>query len=243
MTAQTKHNGSLSDSTPSARIISVANQKGGVGKTTITALLANILGGTYQKRVLVIDADLQATIAMTRVADFEKKEENFIFPYEIINVEETDTLNEIVQEHRGLVDFIFIDAPRFTNKDEIIKDAINIFAPCDSILIPTQSSSFSTDSMLQFLPVIKEIEKQRADFDLDFYFYAFLNQSRSTNNDKEVLELMKQNAEVPFFETPLSLLEIFVIKDTYTSIFDKKGGREKFESFFKEFVEKFNIEL
>lgn len=238
MTTQTKNNGS-----PSARIISVANQKGGVGKTTITALLANILGSTYQKDVLVIDADLQATIAMTRVSDYEKKEESFVFPYEIISVEKTDTVNEIIQEQRGLVDFIFIDAPRFTNKDEIIRDAINIFAPCDSILIPTQSSNFSTDSMFQFLPVIREIEKQRADLDLDFYFYAFLNQSRPTNNNKEVLELMKQNAEVPFFVTPLALLEIFVIKDTFTTIFDKKGGKEKFEPFFKEFVEKFNIEL
>ena len=66
-----------------------------------------------------------------------------------------------VDEVTESIDFIFIDAPRLTNKDDIIKDAINIFAPCDSILIPTQSSSFSTDSMFQFLPVIKEIEKQR----------------------------------------------------------------------------------
>ena len=83
--------------------------------------------------------------------DFDKKKDDFIFPYEIISVDETAAIIEIVNDQIGKSgtpqrDFIFIDAPRLTNKNDLISEAINIFAPCDGILIPTQSSDFSIDS-------------------------------------------------------------------------------------------------
>ena len=62
------------------KIISVSTQKGGAGKTTITALLANSLSIDYQKKVLVIDVDEQGTLS-----DIRSEDEDFTdnFPYEI----------------------------------------------------------------------------------------------------------------------------------------------------------------
>ena len=41
------------------KIISVVNNKGGVGKTTITANLAHALGHAREKKVLIVDVDSQ----------------------------------------------------------------------------------------------------------------------------------------------------------------------------------------
>jgi len=48
---------------PAVHIVSVCNNKGGVGKSTITVGLAEFLAGNRDKRVLVIDMDYQASSA------------------------------------------------------------------------------------------------------------------------------------------------------------------------------------
>lgn len=45
------------------KIISVMNMKGGVGKTTLTANLAGALAAYHQKKVLIVDVDMQANLS------------------------------------------------------------------------------------------------------------------------------------------------------------------------------------
>src|SRR5262245_19675808 len=55
------------------KTISVMNAKGGVGKSTLVLALAETLSAHHGKRVLVIDADAQASIShlLTRQAQLE----------------------------------------------------------------------------------------------------------------------------------------------------------------------------
>lgn len=72
------------------RIIVFANQKGGVGKTTLCTLFANYLAEIKQP-VLVIDCDGQQTIFEKRQADIKKYgDDNFTYsikPFPICEAE------------------------------------------------------------------------------------------------------------------------------------------------------------
>ncbi|WP_131744804.1 AAA family ATPase [Frankia sp. Cppng1_Ct_nod] len=59
-----------------AHIISTINLKGGVGKTTITAALAEIIAGDYGKRVLIIDLDPQTNLTVYMIGVVRWRELN-----------------------------------------------------------------------------------------------------------------------------------------------------------------------
>ncbi|WP_250283676.1 MULTISPECIES: ParA family protein [unclassified Frankia] len=57
-------------------IISTINLKGGVGKTTITAALAEILAGEHGRRVLIIDLDPQTNLTVFMIGEARWQELN-----------------------------------------------------------------------------------------------------------------------------------------------------------------------
>src|SRR5690606_27905035 len=61
-----------------AKVVSLINLKGGVGKTSTTVQLAECLSLEYGKRVLVIDLDPQtnATISLIDEEEWEKLDKN-----------------------------------------------------------------------------------------------------------------------------------------------------------------------
>ena len=68
------------------KILVVANQKGGVGKSTVTMLYANYLSNTG-KKVMVIDADIQQSIFRQRRDDIGCwSEEEMKYPVEYFNI-------------------------------------------------------------------------------------------------------------------------------------------------------------
>jgi len=90
------------------RILTVANQKGGCGKTTITMGLAGTLG-VRGHRVLVVDADAQATATRWAAAAADDRP----FPATVVGLAAAaDKLHREIRKHvDGGYDYILIDCP------------------------------------------------------------------------------------------------------------------------------------
>ena len=221
----------------STRIISIANRKGGVGKTTISILLATALSRQLGKKVLLLDCDNQRSAFDYHSAEAQAFSPE-LPPY-TVEALPARYLYDHLRIHAQDYDVVFIDMPRMTD-DAQDSSTIQLLTYCDSLLIPVIAGQFDALSTRDFLSTIREIADYKAQNGIPFIYYGMLNRkNRRKDNDKAV-EFMQQ-VGLPMFEEAVPDLKVFTTPSTFESVLDSAEGRERFGSFFQEFIRTFKL--
>jgi len=158
-------------------IVTFANQKGGVGKTTLCVTFANYLV-TKGKRVLVIDCDTQQSVAKCRKADIRKYGEEHI-PYDVLAYGADDrqamtALMERLRNEPGM-DVVLMDSPGSLKADGLIP----MFVNSDIIIVPFHYDLVTVPSTASFLMFTDRLRKAAAgQMKARFFIVPNLNDGR-----------------------------------------------------------------
>ena len=134
-----------------AKVIALANQKGGVGKTTTAINLAASLA-LLGKKVLLLDADPQANA--TSGLGFDINLEGIYECTELPAMEDAHhVMKRIVDEVRDRFDYIFIDC-----SPSLGYTTVNILTAADAVLIPVQCEYLALEGLSKLLNTIRKVK-------------------------------------------------------------------------------------
>ncbi len=170
-----------------SKIIALANQKGGVGKTTTSMNLAASLA-TLEKRVLLIDADSQANASSGLGVDLSKVDcsiyeclINGADPHEAIYTTDIERL-DIIPSNINLVG-AEVEMLNFEGREYILRKllstvdreydyvlidcspslgliTVNALTAANSVIIPVQCEYFALEGISKLLNTIKIVKKK-----------------------------------------------------------------------------------
>ncbi len=211
-----------------AKIIGVANQKGGVGKTTTAVNLAAALG-VLEKKILLIDADPQANATSGLGVDEVKYSTYNLLEHSIKSrdcVQKTASPNlDIIPSHIDLV-AAEIELVDRDNREYMLKEAlqelkedydfiiidcapslglitINALTASDSVIIPIQCEYFALEGLGKLLNTIKNVQNiHNKNLDIEGLLLTMYDSRLRLSN--QVVEEVNSHFPEMVFETIIS---------------------------------------
>ena len=209
------------------RVIAVANQKGGVGKST-TAINLSACLAEKEKKVLTIDMDPQGNTTSGLGVD-KNNVENTLYELLLGEAETKDTIVKDVVENVDLIpsnvnlsgaeiELIGVDEKEYILKkiidkvrrkyDYIIIDCppslnmltINALTAANSVLVPIQCEYYALEGLSQLIHTI-DLVKDRLNKKLVMEGVVFTMYEARTNLSLQVVENVKDNLQQNIYKT------------------------------------------
>lgn len=209
------------------RIIAIANQKGGVGKTTTAINLSACLAEKGQK-VLAIDMDPQGNMTSGLGLDKDSIEKNIydlmIGESDVKEVLQKDALDNLdviptsIDLSAAEIELIGVEDKEYIIKNAIekIKDnydyviidcppslnmlTINAMTTADSVLVPIQCEYYALEGLSQLIHTVNLV-KERLNPDLEMEGVVFTMYDSRTNLSSQVVENVKSNLKQKIYKT------------------------------------------
>lgn len=147
------------------RLIVFANQKGGVGKSTLCMLFADYLAWKKQD-VCVIDTDLQKSITMQRKKDCELYEGEEPYTIQDFDVTDPDTMQSLMDSARQTPGYVLFDSPGNVSEDGLVP----MFTNADFIICPYEYEEKTLDSTGMFVQVVNALRQATPDMEAQMFF-------------------------------------------------------------------------
>jgi chromosome partitioning protein len=210
------------------RIIAIANQKGGVGKTT-TAINLSACLAEQGKKVLVIDLDPQGNTTSGFGLDKDSLE-NTVYQlmldectvresmYGVDQIENLKLIPSDVDLAGAEIELLGRNEREYILKNEVdyIKDdfdfiiidcppslnmlTINALTTSDSVLVPIQCEYYALEGIAQLMHTI-ELVKERLNSKLEIDGVVFTMHDSRTNLSSDVVDTVKQNLQAYVYQT------------------------------------------